>query len=371
MAVQCNLADLRHRRGLSAADLARRVDVQRQTIYAIESGSYVPNTAVALRLARELEVRVEDLFHLPEDPVAPKSLRATVVAGTSPAPGSPVRLVRVADDWLAFPREPVSSFLPDADGVLSGRAQSARQADVLVADNTGGMPPCLVIAGCDPALSLLAVGARQLAGTPVLPVSACSKEALRWLRKRWVHVAGCHLEDPVSGEFNLPALRKLLPGEDLAVVTFAEWEEGFVVSAGNPLGVREAGDLANPRLRYINREPGSGSRALLDFLLRKAALPARDVAGYEDVAGGHLAAVRAVHEGRANCCIATSSASRAFQLGFVPLRRERFDLVIRKESLELPSMRALLDCLQRQSLRRRLETLAGYDTTHTGQTLLA
>src|SRR5690606_10836312 len=128
-------------------------------------------------------------------------------------------------------------------------------------------PSCLVVAGCDPALGLLTAATEDIAGSSVLPVAACSKDALQWLRKRWVQVAGCHLEDPASGEFNLPALRKLLPGEDLCVFTFAEWEEGFVVREGNPMGVREVADLLNPKLRYLNRESGSGSRALLDQLL--------------------------------------------------------------------------------------------------------
>lgn len=371
MAVQCNLAELRRKRGVSAAVLARTVGVQRQTIYAIESGNYVPNTVVALKLARELGVPVEDLFCLPgiESP-APDTVRARIVNGPVSLPNAAVRLVRVTDEWLAFPCDPRASFLPQADGLLLSSHGNSALADVAVLDHNEHASPCLVVAGCDPALSLLAKATENVVGTSVLPVSACSKEALRWLRKRWVHVAGCHLKDAASTEFNVSALRRLLPSEDLCVFTFAEWEEGFVVPEGNPLNIREAGDLANPKLRYINREPGSGSRALLDRLLRKAAVPFGAVSGYNHVTSGHLAAARAIYEGQADCCIATSSASKAFQLDFIPLQQERFDLVILRENLDLPAVKALLDSLQRQSLRRRLQTLAGYDVTRTGNTVL-
>ncbi|MCW5962591.1 MAG: helix-turn-helix domain-containing protein [Bryobacterales bacterium] len=367
MEVQCNLAALRQRRGFSAAELARRVGVQRQTIYSIESGAYVPNTAVALLLARELEVGVEELFALPAaspSPAAP--IAASVVSASQVKAGMPVRLARSGERWWAFPQENLPCFLPDADGMVTKPAKASRPAQVIAAGEVEEAEDRLLVAGCDPALGLLAAASMASAGVSVLPVSACSRTAIEWLRQRYVHVAGCHIEDRATGEFNVPALLKMLPGEDLLVLTFAEWEEGFVVSPGNPHGLREAGDLANPKVRLMNREPGSGSRALLDELLRKAGLGARRVNGYGHVALSHMAAARAVFEGQADCCIATSSAARAFQMDFIPLRRERFDLVARKEHLHLAGMRALLDALQRQSLRRKLETLAGYDTRRSG-----
>lgn len=371
MEVQCHLAEFRQRRGLSAADLARRVGVQRQTIYSIESGTYLPNTALALQLARELEAGVEELFVLPATVASPaQPIHASVIAASPVPAGTPVRLAQMGERWLAFPQENLPCFLPDADGVLAKQAKTSRPAPVLAAGGADDPEGRLLIAGCDPALGLLAAASMASAGVRVLPVSACSGTAIEWLRQRYVHVAGCHIEDPETGEFNVPAVQKLLPGEDLMVLTFAEWEEGFVVAPGNPLGLREAGDLANARVRLMNREAGSGSRALLDELLHKAGLAGRRVNGYATVAFSHLAAARAVFEGSADCCIATSSAARTFQLDFVPLRRERFDLVARKEILHLPGLRALFDVLQRKSLRRKLETLAGYDTSKSGNKVI-
>jgi molybdate-binding protein len=105
---------------------------------------------------------------------------------------------------------------------------------------------------------------------------------------------------------------------------------------------------------------------LLDRLLREAGIASRSVQGYTRIASGHLAAAYSVVSGDADCCIATRSAARAFGLGFVPLHSERYDFVFRRSTLESPAVQTFMDVLQRSSLRRKLETLAGYDTTKTG-----
>jgi molybdate-binding protein len=216
-------------------------------------------------------------------------------------------------------------------------------------------------------MGLLARMAERLSGVEIVTVPASSSQSLEWLKQGLVHMAGSHLEDPESGEFNLPYLRRLMPREELTVVTFARWEEGFVVARGNPLGIRAAADLGRSGVRLTNRETGSGSRALLDTLLQQAGVAAAQVAGYGNEAAGHLAAASTVAGGQADCCLATPSAARAFGLDFVPLHAERFDLVARRESVDLPGVRDVLDTLQRGALRRKLETLAGYETGETGR----
>jgi molybdate-binding protein len=120
----------------------------------------------------------------------------------------------------------------------------------------------------------------------------------------------------------------------------------------------------------MNREPGSGSRALLDKLLTKAGVDSAKVRGYDRVAYGHLAAAYCVVSKEADVCLATRSAARAFGLDFVPLHSERYDLVMRKSTAELPAIQAFLDVLQRATLRRKLEVLAGYDTSETGAVIV-
>jgi putative molybdopterin biosynthesis protein len=138
------------------------------------------------------------------------------------------------------------------------------------------------------------------------------------------------------------------------------------MTAGNPKGIRNVEDLARKNVRFVNREVGSGSRALLDKLLLKAGMDANRVQGYDRVAYGHLAAAYSVVSLEADACLATRSAAKTFNLDFVPLHSERYDLVMRRGTISLPAVKAFLDVLQRATLRRKLEVLAGYDTSQTG-----
>jgi putative molybdopterin biosynthesis protein len=365
--VQNQLAGTRQSRGVGAADLARRVGVRRQTIYAIEAGSYVPNTELALALARELEVSVEQLFTLATETLAaPDTIASEVLPGQTPAKGDPVRVCQVGSKWVTVPVSAAPYYLPEADGVIASIERNRGRADVLVPARSDLSATRLVLAGCDPASSLLTRMVEQASGIEIISAAASSKRALSWLKAGKVHVAGSHLKDGKTGEFNLPYIRREFGDGDFAVVTFARWEEGLVTAKGNPKGVRKIRDLANKHVRLVNREPGSGSRALLDRLLEEAGVPAKDVNGYERVVNGHLAAAYSVASGEADSCVATRSAARTFGLDFVPLESERYDLVMRKRTIKTPAALALLEALQRATLRRKLEALAGYDTTQTG-----
>jgi molybdate-binding protein len=120
----------------------------------------------------------------------------------------------------------------------------------------------------------------------------------------------------------------------------------------------------------MNREKGSGSRDLLDTGLRQFGIEAENVRGYDAIAYSHLAAAFTVASGAADCCIAPRSAARCFGLGFIPLAAERFDLALAQASLNLPATRALLDTLNRSHLQKKLHSIAGYDTSHTGDVLI-
>lgn len=360
------LAAIRKSRGMRAAALAEAVGVNRQTIYAMESGNYLPNTAVALRLARALGVRVEELFTLDEDASAAKApVDATLLQQA--VDGDPLRLCAVGDRLMAVPALPAPEFLPDADAILRTHRGSRARVELLA-----GHAPSdrrLLVAGCDPALAFL-VSAAADSGLAVTAVPASSRTALSWLRQGLVHVAGSHLEDLRSGEFNLPFVRKQFGEGHAAVVTFARWEEGWVVRQGNPKSIRRAEDLARKNVRLRNRDLGSGARSLLDRMLQQAGVEPNHVNGYNSAAAGHLSAARDVALGVADCCIATHAAARAFHLDFVPVKAERYDFVFPREALQSAAIQLFLEVLQRATLRQKLRSLAGYDVSETG-TLLA
>ena len=364
--VENRLGQIRKSRGVSAADLARRVDVSRQTIYAIEAGTYVPNTEVALNLARELEVTIDDLFSLQEgSQKSPESLATEVLSAETPVKGQPVRICQIGSRWVSVPVSASPYYMPEADGIIKRTGKTGR-ADLVVFAKEEAAQKRLVLAGCDPATGLLSRMVEKISGVEIVSAAASSKLALTWLSEGKVHIAGSHLEDPKTGEFNLPFIRKHFPDEDFIVVTFARWEEGLVLAPGNPKGVRKVEDLARKNIRFVNREAGSGSRGLLDKLLEKSGMDAQKVQGYERIAFGHLAAAYCVLSGDADACLATRSAAQTFGLDFIALRSERYDLVMRRRTAELPAAKAFLDVLQRATLRRKLEVLAGYDTSQTG-----
>lgn len=363
------LGVIRKRRGMAMSYLADKAGITRQAVHAIETGEYVPNTQVALRLARALEVTVDDLFSLPQGlEKTPESLSADYVSDAPARKGQPVRICKVGSRWVSIPVSASPYYLPEADGVVKGgRAQ--RRADLAVFEKDEASENRLVMAGCDPASSLLTNLVEKISGVQVVTAAASSKLALSWLKQGKVHIAGSHLEDAGSGEFNLPFIQREFPDGDISVVTFAHWEAGLVVVQGNPKRLDAIDKLARKNVRIVNREPGSGSRALLDKLLVKAGINSTKVRGYERIAHGHLAAAYAVVSGEADCCLATRSAASAFGLDFIPFHIERYDLVMRRGTLQLAAAQAFLDVLQRSVLRRKLETLAGYDTTQTGTVL--
>ena len=363
------LGEIRKGRGVTASDLARQVGVLRQTVYAMEAGTYLPNTELALLLAEALEVSVDQMFSLaPLGSPAPENLPAEVLCASTPAKGQPVQICQITPgNWVAVPVTAAPYLMPEADGLIANPgAKKRKRTDLVVFGKEDIGLRRLVLAVCDPATNFLSRMVERAAQVEVITAAASSKLALAWLKEGKVHIAGSHLEDPETGEFNIPYLRKEFPSGELLVVTYAQWEEGFVIAPGNPKGIKKAGDLARKGIRFINREPGSGSRALIEKLVKASKVDARRIAGFERIAYGHLAAAYAVLTGDADVCLATRSAAQTFHLDFVPAHSARYDLVMRKATAELPAVKAFLDVLQRATLRRKLEALAGYDTSQTG-----
>jgi molybdopterin molybdotransferase/putative molybdopterin biosynthesis protein len=365
------LSQIRQKRGYSAAALASKVGVSRQTIYAMEAGSYVPNTLVALRLARVLEVSVEELFRL-EDASPPPSVTKEVdllPGGQTVEPGTPVQICQVDRRTMGVSPSPVAWYLPPADAVVIDSAEKGpgqRRARVQIFQDAEQFGNRLLMAGCDPAMSVLARHL-QKANIELVLAHRNSSQALELLRNGLAHIAGSHLRDEATGESNLPQVRKLFPRGTAMVFAFAVWEEGIVVAKGNPKAIRSIADFARKGVAFVNREPGSGSRSLLDFSLKRLGIASSKVRGYKQVAHGHLPAAWQVRMGHADCCVATRAAARVFGLDFIPLVSERYDLVIRKQHIALPAVQVLLDTLNRTAFRRELEGLGGYDTRGAGK----
>jgi putative molybdopterin biosynthesis protein len=184
------------------------------------------------------------------------------------------------------------------------------------------------------------------------------------LRRREAHLAGIHLLNPDTGEYNLSYVREQLPDLPVRLVTFAHREQGLIVADGNPKGIQSFDDLV--RARFVNRQRGAGTRLLLDYELNRRQITAEQIAGYDHEEYTHLAVAAAVASGVADCGLGVRSAAEALDLSFIPVGWERYDLCIPLDYLELEGMKVLLTLLQDDAFKKMLGKQPGYDTHATG-----
>ncbi len=187
------------------------------------------------------------------------------------------------------------------------------------------------------------------------------------LRDGLCHLAGSHLLDPDTGTYTLPYIDRILPGRDVAVVRLVHREQGLLVAPGNPLGLSGVLDLARPGLRYVNRQRGAGTRVLLDYELARAGIDPDAIAGYAREEPTHLAVAAAIAADRADCGMGVLAAARAFELDFVPVTSEPYDLVLERETLEHEVLAPFWELLSDPGFRSAVQQLGGYDTVEMGR----
>jgi putative molybdopterin biosynthesis protein len=370
--VENRIRSRRQAAGLSQQALARRCAMTRQAMNAIEAGHYVPSTLLAMRLAQALGCRVEDLFHLID---APRQLEAAWLGGPSmtDVDRTRIQLARVGSRLLARPLTGVGAFTA-ADGLTisaprAGQTSSVSKPWVTVDLWVDAELPerTVVVLGCDPALALLGAHmTRRYPGYRLIWVESSSLAALRLLGYGEAHAAGTHLWDPDTGESNIPYVRRELPGRRLVIVTLSEWQQGLIVACGNPKGISGPAELARPDITLVNREPGAGSRALLDLWLQDGGVIPAQVHGYRHEVSSHLEVADAVARGQADAGPGIMAVARALGLDFLPLQEERYDLVIPLEFLNAPVVQAMLDVAVSRPFQEELATLGGYDSTKAG-----
>lgn len=369
------LKDVRLAHGLSQTELATKSKITRQAVSAIESHLYLPTTAVALRLAAALGCRVEDLFTLAE---AHNVIEGKLI-GNFPQrseKGSTIR-VKVAKVGTCMVVRPVTelgemlSYTVPADGYAvdpQGQTSGAKVRVNLSRDRQA-IEEEISVAGCDPAIFLVGAHLRKhMDLTSVVGWTMGSMAALRALQKGEVHIAGLHVFDPTTGESNLPLLRRTSKASTYEVVTFATWEEGFLVHPGNPKSIHTAADLVHPLVTFVNREEGAGARLLIDQRLRAAGIDPIHVRGYERTVASHFEVARAIASHQADVGIGIRSVAQLSGLDFVPLQAARYDLVVPKAYLKShPTLANLFDIIVSRSFRAEIKALGGYDTRDTGK----
>ncbi|MCJ7605334.1 MAG: GntR family transcriptional regulator [Dehalococcoidales bacterium] len=199
-------------------------------------------------------------------------------------------------------------------------------------------------------------------------IHAGSLGGLIALQEERADLAGTHLLDEETGEYNYPYVKRILTGRSMAIVNLAYRIQGLMFAQGNPRKITSLADLFRPEIKFVNRQKGSGTRVLLDMQIKKEGLDHANINGYEIELDTHLAVASAIFHDQADVGLGIEAAARSNSLGFKPLFRERYDLVIPREVYNSPHLASLLEVISSNEFKAIVDRIGGYDTSHTGET---
>jgi molybdate-binding protein/DNA-binding transcriptional regulator YhcF (GntR family) len=286
------------------------------------------------------------------------------------ADATPLRRATVVHQAEAFLLEMLSAGYTIAEIENGFRASLDRWRAVAAGAPQTPAEALRFVGSHDPAVSLVAARFGELCGSEacILQVSySGSLGGLIALAEGKADLAGSHLWDEESDTYNESFVRRLLPGQRVALLTLAHRRLGLITAPGNPLKVEALSDLTRAGVRFVNRQRGTGTRVWLDAQLRRATVDAETIAGYDHELYTHAEVARAVAEGAAEAGLGIETAAIGYGLSFVQLAREPYDLVIPAATWETPQIQALAAWLQGEDARRSILALGGYETEETGR----
>jgi putative molybdopterin biosynthesis protein len=181
------------------------------------------------------------------------------------------------------------------------------------------------------------------------------------------HLAGSHLLDTEDGSYNVSYIAKYLPEIEVKLVNLVYRDQGLIVGRGNPKGIKGIEDLARKDISFINRQPGSGTRILLDYRLNQIGINSEDIIGYQHEEFTHMAVAVAVLSGTVDAGLGIYAAARALDLDFIPVVTEQYDLIIPLAHFESENIQLLLESINSREFKHHVEALGGYNTQKTGE----
>lgn len=197
-----------------------------------------------------------------------------------------------------------------------------------------------------------------------------SQGGLIALRRGEAHLAGSHLLDPQTGEYNISSIRRYMPGVPVKVIALVGRQQGLIVQRGNPKGITNLRSLTNSQVRFVNRQRGAGTRVLLDYHLNSMTIPPESIVGYQQEEYTHLAIAASVASDRADCGLGIAAAAQALDLDFIPLFQERYDLVTPKQFANDDLLAPLFGLVADSPFREAVSRLTGYDVSVMGTIIL-
>ena len=341
----------------------------------------VPGYPVSAALTGEIFLEPLLAQWLGRQPHSPDMIEAELTRKvTSPAGDDDYQRVvvgKVGDRVLATPLSRgagVLSSLVKADGIAifpsgsQGKAAGEKVNVRLYRSRSEVDKTIFVIGSHDLTIDLLAQYISQ-EGFRITSANVGSLAGLIALRRGESHFSGSHLLDPETGEYNFSYIKKYLPGIKIRVVGMVKRQQGLMVLKRNPKGIHSLEDLVRDDVVYINRQPGAGTRVLLDYQLDKLGIAVENVNGYAQEEYTHLMVAAAISSGRADCGMGIAAAAQSMGLDFVPLYEERYDLIVREEYVESAYFKAVLNILNNESFKKDILALPGYQVDDIGGTL--
>jgi putative molybdopterin biosynthesis protein len=282
-----------------------------------------------------------------------KQVYALIRAGRIPA-------TRVTGKWI-FPKKLIDEWIEtDAkQGIKEARPKSSRISGALLAAGSN-----------DPVLDILQTYMRK--SYPefyIFSVNTGSMNGIAALNNGYVDIAWSHLLDPKSGQYNIPYLSSCLSNVKAVIVNLFKREVGFLVSPGNPHNIKGFEDLIKEDVRFMNRQPGSGTRVLIDHNLERLGITSADISGYKNEVYTHFDVGLSILSGEADVGIATSAVSKLLGLQFMPITWESFDMVLDQSTFFKKELQAFIDVLNSREFRKSVKKLTGYDFKDSGKVL--
>jgi putative molybdopterin biosynthesis protein len=204
-------------------------------------------------------------------------------------------------------------------------------------------------------------------GRRLVSANVGSQGGLVAIRRGEAHLAGTHLLDSQTGEYNLSAVQQYLSGIPGRLVTWVYRKQGLIVQKGNPKELHSIIDLTKPEVRFMNRQRGAGTRVLLDYTLSNLSIPPESILGYTEEEYTHLGVAAAVASGRADCGLGIAAAAQALELDFIPLADERYDLAIPQSSIQGGLLDPLFELMKNAQFKAEINQMPGYDVRDMGK----
>jgi putative molybdopterin biosynthesis protein len=340
----------------------------------------VPGYPVSAVLALELFIKplILGLLGLPSPPL--QTITTTLSRNVTSPMGVDefvrVKIGKVGDKLVSTPvarGAALTTSLVRADGIMviprgkEGIMRGTKVKTHLLKPLDEILGTVVAIGSHDLTLDIIATMLRKK--HPDMTLSSANQGSLGGLfalKRHEAHIAGTHLLDEETGEYNISYVQKYVKDRDICLITLVYRMQGLMVQPGNPKCIKSIKDLERSDVRFINRQRGAGTRVLLDYHLKLEGIAPGKVQGYDHEGYTHTQVAAAVKSGAADVGLGVLSAARALGLDFIPWREERYDLAIPGESLDHPGVNAILKLIKEDDFKERVEALGGYDTRDTG-----